>query len=125
MGYDLHITRRHHWFDKEGQGITEEEWSQYVARNPRLKAGEDEYNRLAAMCECASRDPEPWLDWFDGNVSSKNPDEPLIRFMIEVADDLGARVQGDEAEEYRLREDGSLVWVEDGKERTLDQGRGT
>ena|GEM_PF-2686269 len=36
MGYDLHITRKEFWADKEGSIITLEEWQQYVATDPDL-----------------------------------------------------------------------------------------
>ncbi|RKS68737.1 hypothetical protein BZB76_5864 [Actinomadura pelletieri DSM 43383] len=39
-----------------------------------------------------------WLDWRDGCVVVKNPDEVLIAKMCEIAKKFGARVQGDEGE---------------------------
>ena len=41
---------------------------------------------------------EPWLDWSDGNISSKWPDTALYRKMLSIAAALGARVQGDEGD---------------------------
>jgi hypothetical protein len=40
------------------------------------------------------------LDWRDGQVVVKNPDEILLGKMCEIAAALGARVLGDEGEFY-------------------------
>jgi hypothetical protein len=45
-------------------------------------------------------DDEAWLDWFDGNISTKNPDEPLLHKMVDIAARLDAKVQGDDGELY-------------------------
>jgi hypothetical protein len=44
---------------------------------------------------------EPWLNWHDGNIETKNPDEALIDKMVAIARELGATVQGDDGEIYR------------------------
>lgn len=44
--------------------------------------------------------PDPWLDWSEGNIHSKNPDDRLIDKMVEVAKRLNAKVQGDDGEIY-------------------------
>ena len=41
-----------------------------------------------------------WFDWRSGEISVKNPDEPAISKMREIAQKLGARVQGDDGEYY-------------------------
>ena len=45
-------------------------------------------------------DSQPWFDYRDGCISTKNPDEEVIRKMINIADTLNAKVQGDEGELY-------------------------
>ena len=42
--------------------------------------------------------PNFWHD--DGRIYRKNPDDPTLRKMIEIAQKLGARVVGDDDEEY-------------------------
>jgi hypothetical protein len=42
---------------------------------------------------------DAWLDWFDGNIFTTEPDLPLLSKMKEIADQLGARVVGDANEE--------------------------
>ena len=48
-----------------------------------------------------SKYPDPWLEWFDGYIYTKNPDEPILSKMLEIATALGAKVQGDDLETYR------------------------
>ena len=93
MGYDLHITR------PEGAWITAAEWLQYVEQDPELKlAG---YNGdYFALWSGKSEYPDPWLDWFAGNIYTKNPDDPLIDKMVEIAKKLNAKVQGGDGEIY-------------------------
>ena len=99
MGYDLHITRRKYWFDK-GLDITAEEWARYVESDPELRR-EPKYGEYHAQWSGPSKYPDAWLDWFQGCVYTKNPDEPLLRKMLQIAAALGARVQGDDGEIYR------------------------
>jgi hypothetical protein len=37
MGYDLHITRKSSWADKDGPTIPEAEWRRIIAEDPELK----------------------------------------------------------------------------------------
>jgi hypothetical protein len=99
MGYDLHITRAKWHFENEGQWITTDEWLEYIKGDPELKlAG---YNgEYFAWWSGKSEYPDPWLDWFDGNIYSKNPDDPIIDKMIAIAKKLNAKVQGDDGEVY-------------------------
>jgi hypothetical protein len=43
---------------------------------------------------------DPWLNWRDGNVYSKSPDEPIMDKMVAIAKALNAKVQGDDGEVY-------------------------
>jgi hypothetical protein len=79
MGYDLHITRKNDWFDEGGPVITENEFAELLNRRPNLKE-------------------EVW--WSDGNIDTKNPEDPLIRELMIAAQELGAKVQGDDGEIY-------------------------
>jgi hypothetical protein len=99
MGYDLHITRAKFHFENEGAWITADEWLRYVEEDPELKlAG---YNGdYHALWSGKSEYPDPWLDWFNGNIYTKNPDDPLIDKMVEIAKELKAKVQGDDGEIY-------------------------
>lgn len=99
MGYDLHITRAKSWSENAGHKISSDEWLAYVADDPELSISGQNGPYFAAWSG-KSEYPDPWLDWFDGNIYSKNPDEALIDKMVQIARQLHARVQGDDGELY-------------------------
>jgi hypothetical protein len=99
MGYDLHITRKKYWCDEEGPVISPEEWLAVVRDDPELTLSA-ENGPYFANWSGPSRYPDPWLDYFEGDVFAKNPDDPLIEKMVQIADRLGAKVQGDDGEVY-------------------------
>jgi hypothetical protein len=100
MGYDLHITRKKFWADPDGPQITAAEWLAYVAADPQLRL-EGNSQRHTVKLSVESEHDEPWLEWFQGDVYTKNPDEPILAKMLEIAKALNARVQGDDGEIYR------------------------
>lgn len=114
MGYELHITRADDWAENGGLEISASEWHQVVDADPDLHlAG---YNGPHfTICDAHPEDDEAWLDWIDGNVTAKNPDEHLLQKMVEIAERLGAKVQGDDAELYddaalSIRAEGPTLW---------------
>ena len=100
MGYDLHITRKKLWSAEEGPVITAEEWLAYVAGDPQLRL-DPNMKTYAVRLAVPSKYPDPWLEWFEGDISTKNPDEPILAKMLEIAIALKAKVQGDDGEIYR------------------------
>src|SRR5580765_6220639 len=91
MGYDLHITRAASWTDSARSPITPSEWQRVVEAHPHLAAHS--------------------LSYDGAEITAKNPDESLGRTMVQIANALGAKVQGDDGEIYR--EDGSSYEPED------------
>ncbi|MFF9884191.1 MULTISPECIES: hypothetical protein [Streptomyces] len=104
MGYDVHITTRTPWWEDEGEQITTQEWEAVVAADSDLEMvqvarvsprGQDvvlEYRHewLAQMCTHPQRDTHgAWLDWEEGQIVVKNPDEILLKKMREIARVLG------------------------------------
>lgn len=117
MGYELHITRREEWSDTDSEGITLEEWLQYVVEDKELeltngfesKIGtEITKTEIPGFCYWNAYPQElepgyrPWLCYRDGGIDTKNPDYPTIRKMIQIATALNAKVQGDDGELYTL-----------------------
>lgn len=99
MGYDVHVTRAEHWAQNEGHEILASEWLDLIEHDPELRlAGYNGPN--FAIWSGDQSDAEAWLDWIDGNITTKNPSERLLGKMVEIARRLGARVQGDEGEWY-------------------------
>ena len=99
MGYDLHITRRQDWSDENDRSISLDEWRSYVESDPELRM-DDSLGEHFAVWSGPSAHELPWLAWANGNIDSKNPDQPLIQKMVAVAAALGASVQGDDGERY-------------------------
>ena len=99
MGYDLHITRAKWHFQNDGHWITSAEWLGYIERDPELHlAG---YNgEHFVLWSGKSKYSEPWLDWWHGNIFSKNPDDAITDKMVCIARKLAAKVQGDDGEVY-------------------------
>jgi hypothetical protein len=109
VGYDLHITRRDNWFDA-GDDISADEWLKYVESDPDLSIDESNGKYFAIW-------KEDWLDWSRGEIYTKDPRRNLIEKMIQIANRLNAKVQGDEGEIYV---DGSQVPDNDEMERDLE-----
>jgi hypothetical protein len=109
MGYDVHITRADDWADNEGREITASQWHDVIERDSELRlAG---YNgEHFAIWDRHPSDTEAWLDWCDGNITTKNPDEPLLAKMLEIAARLGAKVQGDDGELYPVSAPLPSLW---------------
>jgi hypothetical protein len=100
MGYELHITRAKSWALNTKDRISTKEWLAYVEKDPELSLSPDG-GPYFAKWSGKSKLTEPWLDWHDGNIETKSPDEALIDKMVAIARELGATVQGDDGEIYR------------------------
>ncbi len=125
MGYDVHITRKEEWFNEEGEEISLEEWRKYIKSSPGMRLdgfaeAETPNGILRVESEGLSvwigssvhKEGENmvWLDYFEGNIKVKNPDEEVLKKMFKIAKALSAKVQGDECEIYG--EDGQSNWQE-------------
>ena len=115
MGYDLHITRSSNCFEKEpGKDIGLNEWLVYVEGDPEMRrddqatATTNNGKTLTVHSRGLSvwtKYPESaagaaWFDHRDGRIVVKDPTEPIIQKMREIAKHFDARVQGDEGELY-------------------------
>lgn len=99
MGYDIHITRRVEWYDEDDIGISRGEFIQLVDGRDELSIVDQDSADLMAIRD---GDETQWLMWdSSGDVLSKNPSQEMIAWMYEIAQLLGAKVQGDEGEIYR------------------------
>jgi len=116
MGYDLHITRREHWTDDEDDNkISITEWLTYVESDDELELTngfqtkipgvENTFHNVPGFSNWSGHtnmkgDSQPWFDYRDGYISTKNPDDETIKKMITIAETLNAKVQGDDGELY-------------------------
>ena len=94
MGYDLRITRATDWSENIGVEISTEEWMAVVRADMELVT--DPANGPYAV-RCG---PSCWLDWFEGNVFTTDPDHRTVQKMLAIAKTLSAAVQGDGGEFY-------------------------
>ncbi len=116
MGYDFHITREYERTESEPAPIRLDEWKAYVASDAEFRMvnsaevttprGETiRYdNEGLALWTAHSRGGNVrntvWFDYRNGRIVVKNPDDEIRDKMKEIARVLGARVIGDEGEEY-------------------------
>ena len=99
MGYNVYVTRADDWSRNEGAEISGDEWLRLVHSDAELTIYAAN-GRFFALWDGKSELVDPWIDWLAGNLYTKNPDRALLRKLLEIASRLGARVQGDEGEEY-------------------------
>ena len=99
MGVELHITRAEHWAENNEQYISSKEWTDLVELDPELEILSDN-REFCAKWKGESEYEEPWLEWFQGNISTKWPDTALYNKMLEIAKVLNAHVQDDEGTNY-------------------------
>jgi hypothetical protein len=103
MGVELHISRTPEGAE-ERVPISAEAWLTYVTSDPELQLWPEQGPYFVRwLGESAHEDP--WLDWFDGEISSKWPDTALYRKMLTIAEALGARVRDDDDTTYALPTD--------------------
>ncbi len=115
MGYNVHITRKHAWFDDVGEAITLEEWIEYVHATPEMRLdGYADVETPDGILRVESKGLSVWLSysghqvdgnmaWIDheeGNIVVKNPDQEILKKMVQIARSLNAKVQGEECEVY-------------------------
>ncbi|MCM8331287.1 hypothetical protein [Enterobacter hormaechei] len=104
MGWELHIIRAENWFDSASNPISSEEWLQLVDDDNELsidlKNGE-----FFAIWSGQNEHDELWLDWNDGRISTKHPDEALYCKMLQIADKLNAVVVDEDDHKYLLPSD--------------------
>jgi hypothetical protein len=99
MGYDLHITRALSWSETAGSEITLEEWHAYVQSDPEIQADESNDPKVDFLFIVHPEEAMP-LWWSEGQVFTKNPDDAMVRKLVQVAGRLAAKVQGDDGELY-------------------------
>ena len=104
MGYDLHITRKEYWFDdySDARDITLSEWYSYIDSDSELELTEEEFKSESGFCEWNAHplNTSAWLDYSNGDVYTKNTDDPTKIKMLAIAQVLNAKVQGDDGEIY-------------------------
>lgn len=104
MSYQVYITRGKFWAENQGQPIAAEEWLQCLRMDAQL-THDDRNGPYFALLKDSEESDALWLDWFEGNIYTSYPNRRMQRKMLQLADQLGAIVQGDDGEIYTSIED--------------------
>ncbi|HFN3654586.1 TPA: hypothetical protein ACHFTV_001460 [Klebsiella pneumoniae] len=104
MGWELHIIRTENWFDSASNPISSEEWLQLVNDDKELSI-DRKNGEFFAIWSGQSEQNESWLDWNDGRISTKHPDEALYCKMLQIAEKLNAVVIDEDDHKYLLPSD--------------------
>ncbi len=109
MGYELHITRAANWAENQGDYIHADVWLSLVEADAELTLN-IRNGPYFAMWSGPSDHEQPWFDWSGGNIYAKYPDQKMLGKMLQIANRVGAKVQGDDGELYESMDDhpGSL-----------------
>jgi hypothetical protein len=102
MAYDLHITRKKDWSDKDNNNISSEEWKNLLSEDNSLVAtdqAESGSYTLSYKIPLA-RWGNHYFVYSKGNISISNPDEKTIQKAIKIAFFLHSKIQGDDGEIY-------------------------
>lgn len=111
MPYNIHIIKSQKWFEPDG-GITLAEWQKLIDEDPGLEQAEkietstNDGGKLefglknSLIAKWKNKDKVVWLTFKKGGISISHPDDEIIAKAKEIASKLGARVQGDDLEEY-------------------------
>jgi hypothetical protein len=110
MAYQLHITRAADWMNSSELPITAAEWLKLVRTDSELV--QDSIHGPYFVRWTGSPGRDRWLEWADGRVDTRYPDGALLRKLVAIAHQLGAKVQGDGGEVYSGDEPVD-EWLED------------
>jgi len=100
MGYELHITRAPEWFQAEQCPIDLDEWLRIVEQDPDLVRQDSGLPGFVVWTAWSQGGVHPPMWHSEGCVVSSATETPVVRKMHEIAQRLGARVVGDDGEEY-------------------------
>lgn len=123
MGYEVHITKKDMYFDEDGEVITLESWKEYVKQDQEMRLdGFAETNTPDGTLRIEDESLAVWTEWskhqidggmawihhFNGCITTKNPDNEMLKKLYQIAQYFEAKVQGDEGEIYD--ENGNSNW---------------
>jgi hypothetical protein len=101
VGYDIYITRADEWYESEASPIGVEECVAVIKQDPDLRLAGDSafdsglYFEWTGHPHCIES-----FELSGGMISIKNPDNPTLAKMLDLAERLQAKVVGDDGESY-------------------------
>jgi hypothetical protein len=101
MGYDIHITRRESWFEKDDSDeIKLTEWTHYVMSDPEMKL-EGNAEAIPRTGDKVTYDNAGLAVWTSYSKHGQGDN----RAWFDFAGRLNAKVQGDDGETYDTKEE--------------------
>jgi hypothetical protein len=97
MVYEVHITRAADWAQNQGSEILASEWHDLISRDPELRLTASNGPHFVVWNSNTGQTCG-WLEWSNGNITAKSPNEQLLAKMLAIAEQLGAKVQGCDGE---------------------------
>ncbi|WP_407579525.1 hypothetical protein [Citrobacter koseri] len=101
MGWELHIVRSEHWFDSHEHPIRSDEWLDLVNKDDELST-EPKNGEFYAIWTGVNENNVSWLEWCDGRITTKQPDQALYCKMLQIAKRLNARILDEDDRPYVL-----------------------
>lgn len=108
MGYEIHITRADNWLEAGNYPISQEEIDQIVESDPELQWSTDDYGEMREADGTLKRfyailwNGEPVYIFYKGEITCKSPNESQVIKAVHIAQALGAKVVGDDGEQYEV-----------------------
>ncbi|EHD20392.1 hypothetical protein EH206_04885 [Brenneria nigrifluens DSM 30175 = ATCC 13028] len=81
--------RSENWSGNSNNPISSKEWLQLVDSDKKLSI-DNKNGDFFAIWSGHSEYDEPWLDWNDGRISTKHPDEAIYCKVLQIANKLNA-----------------------------------
>lgn len=104
MSYQVYVTRGKFWAENDGCEIPASEWLQIVEADDDLRPNEQNGPYFAEFIGSEGNNDQ-WIDWAEGNLFTGYPDRPLQNALLRLATELGAVIQGEDGEIYRVVDD--------------------
>lgn len=112
MGVEFHITRVEYWAENDDDQISSDEWLEIINNDHELSLSQIS-GEFHTLWNGEGSDGEDWLEWSEGNISTKWPSPPLYHKMLQISQKLNAKVMDDDGTIYET----SDAWQYDHKSR--------
>jgi hypothetical protein len=106
LPYDVHIVRTESWLDSADKPISKAEVDSLIAADPELEWSSSDWMDMADDKGKVTRNfgilwrREPCFWWYRDEVRCAGPSQEHIAKMVQMADQMNARVVGDDGEVY-------------------------
>ncbi|MGO8673691.1 MAG: hypothetical protein ACLQVD_20330 [Capsulimonadaceae bacterium] len=117
MAYDVHIVRSDNWLNSESRPIPKIDVDKLISDDSELDWSRVDFSDMLNEAGVIARyyailwHGEPTFMWYKSRIKCTDPSHDEIRKMVVMAGKLGAKVFGDEDEQYVLvkTDDGEVL----------------